>query len=247
VEATLDLQIVGQRFGQNIPRKFASGVQDVGVPWNLEVATIGETPRVPMTASPPETRASLILRLPDASDVAAWDEFVAIYGPLVYRLALRQGLQIADADDVVQQVFTAEAQSVHHWLERPERGRFRGWLLTIARNIAIKALTRRPHGGVGAGGDVAHGSLQEIIASDGLLSSQFDLEYRREVYRWAAEEVRIVVSASTWDAFHLTHVEGISIANAAVQLDLTVGNIYIARSRVISRLRELAKQFEVSE
>ena len=89
-------------------------MQDVGVPWNLLVATIGETPQVPMTASPPETRASLILRLRDAADVAAWDEFMAIYGPLVYRLALRQGLQTADADDVVQQVFTAIAQSVHH-------------------------------------------------------------------------------------------------------------------------------------
>ena len=122
---------------------------------------------------------------------------MAIYRPLVYRLALRQGLQIADADDVVQQVFTAVAQSVHYWLERPERGRFRGWLLTIARNIAIKTLTRRPHGGVGVGGDQAHGSLQEIIAPDGLLSSQFDLEYRREVYRWSAEEVRAAVSAST--------------------------------------------------
>ncbi len=58
-----------------------------------------------MIPSPPETRASLIVRLRDAADVAAWDEFVATYGPLVYRLALRQGLQAADADDVVQQVF----------------------------------------------------------------------------------------------------------------------------------------------
>ena len=100
---------------------------------------------------------------------------------------------------------------------------------------------------MGVGGDQAHGSLQEIIAPDGLLSSQFDLEYRREVYRWSAEEVRAAVSASTWIAFHLTHVEGISISSAAAQLGLSVGNVYIARSRVISRLRELAKQFEVSE
>lgn len=53
-----------------------------------------------MLPSPPETRASLIVRLRDVADVAAWDEFVAIYGPLVYRLAIRQGLQAADAEDV---------------------------------------------------------------------------------------------------------------------------------------------------
>lgn len=65
-----------------------------------------------MLPSSSETRVSLILRLRDAADVAAWDEFVAIYGPIVYRMALRQGPQRADADDVVQQVFAAVAQSV---------------------------------------------------------------------------------------------------------------------------------------
>ena len=200
-----------------------------------------------MIPSPPETRASLILRLRDAADVAAWDEFVAIYGPLVFRLALRQGLQAADADDVVQQVFSAVAESVHQWLERPERGRFRGWLLTIARNIAIKALTRRPHGGVGLGGEQSSDRLVEIAAPGGPISSQFDLEYRREVYRWAAEQVRDAVASSTWNAFQLTHVDGLSIADAAAQLSISVGNVYIARSRIISRLRELAKKFEVSE
>ena len=55
-----------------------------------------------MTSSPPETRASLIQRLPNPADVAAWDEVMSIYGPLVYRLARRKGLQPADADDLVQ-------------------------------------------------------------------------------------------------------------------------------------------------
>lgn len=197
-----------------------------------------------MIPSPPETRASLIVRLRDAADVAAWDEFVAIYGPLVHRLAMRQGLQAADAEDVVQQVFAAVAQSVHQWLERPQPNRFRGWLLTIARNIAIKTLTRRPQGGVGLGGDPG---LNELVAAEGDWSSHFDIEYRREVYRWAAEQVQNTVSSTTWNAFQLTHIEGVSIADAAKRLSMSVGNIYIARSRVISRLRELAKQFEVSQ
>lgn len=200
-----------------------------------------------MLPSPPETRASLILRLKDAADVAAWDEVAAIYGPLVFRLAVRQGLQAADADDVVQEVFAAVASTVAKWVEQPQRGRFRSWLLAIARNIAINLLTRRPHGGVGRGGEEAIDALANLPAPVGRLSSQFDLEYQREVYRWAAEQVRESVVRVTWDAFHLTHMEGIPIADAARQLGISVGNVYIARSRVMSRLRELAKQFEVSE
>lgn len=200
-----------------------------------------------MVPSPPETRASLILRLRDAADVAAWEEVAAIYGPLVFRLALRQGLQAADAEDVVQEVFAAVAATVAKWLEQPRRGRFRSWLLGIARNIAINILTRRPHGGVGIGGDNATDNLAKIPAPSGPLSSQFDLEYQREVYRWAAEQVRESVAQVTWDAFHLTHMEGTTIPEAAKQLGISIGNVYIARSRVMSRLRELARQFEVPE
>lgn len=200
-----------------------------------------------MNPSPPETRASLILRLKDAADVAAWDEVAAIYGPLVFRLAIRQGLQAADADDVVQEVFAAVASTVTKWVEQPQRGRFRSWLLTIARNIAINVLTRRPPGSVGRGGEEAIDTLASLPVPDGQFSSQFDLEYQQEVYRWAAEQVRESVVRVTWDAFHLTHMEGVSIADAAKQLGISVGNVYIARSRVMSRLRELAKQFEVEE
>jgi len=200
-----------------------------------------------MPLSPTDTRASLILRLPDAADVAAWDECVAVYGPLVFRLARRRGLQPADADDLVQEVFAAAARQVGDWLQRPDRGKFRAWLLRIARNIAINLLTRRPHGGVGAGGEEAGDRLASLPAAADDLSHTFELEYRREIFRWAAEQVRPSVAEATWVAFTLTHLDGISPAEAAHRLGTTVGNVYIARSRVMSRLRELVQQFEVRE
>jgi RNA polymerase sigma-70 factor (ECF subfamily) len=200
-----------------------------------------------MPPSPPETRASLILRLRNPADVAAWDEVVSVYGPLVFRMARRRGLQPADADDLVQEVFSAVARQVGDWVLRPDRGRFRAWLLQIARNIAVNLLTRKPFGAIGVGGDEAEGWLEEIPEQVDELSSQFDVEYRREVFRWAAEQVRESVARTTWQAFQLTHVEDVSIADAALQLGISVGNVYIARSRVMKRLRELAEKFEVRE
>jgi hypothetical protein len=61
---------------------------------------------------PPETRETLIRRLPDAADVEAWDEFVAIYEPLLFRLARGRGMQPADAEDFVQEVLTAVARNI---------------------------------------------------------------------------------------------------------------------------------------
>ncbi len=200
-----------------------------------------------MLPSPPETRASLILRLPDPADVAAWDELVCIYGPLVFRLARRQGLQAADADDLVQEVFSAVARSVATWLERTDRGKFRAWLLRIARNVAVNFLTRRRHRAWGTGGAEADFELTLLPNTNDPLSSQFDLEYRREIFRWAAEQVQSAVSETTWQAFWLTHVENRAVRDVATQLGISVGQVYIGRSRVMSRLRTLVQKFEEVE
>ncbi len=77
----------------------------------------------------PRTRESLILRLPTATDAAAWQEFAAIYEPLVYRFARRRGLQDADARELVQNVFVAVSRAVVDWRPNPtgasfERGCF---------------------------------------------------------------------------------------------------------------------------
>jgi len=66
----------------------------------------------------PETNHSLIARVQDLGDGASWAEFLAIYQPVVYRIARRRQVQEADALDVVQQVLLSIAKSI----ERRELG-----------------------------------------------------------------------------------------------------------------------------
>ncbi len=191
----------------------------------------------------PETRASLILRLPDAADARAWDDFVEIYAPLVYRLARRHSLQPADADDLVQDVLSAVARSVEAWLARPDRGQFRAWLLRIAKNLAINKLTRHKDRAIGVGdSNMAH--LLSQHPANGDQATEFDLEYRRELFLWAAQRVREQIAEPTWQAFWLSTIESKPIAAVASQLTMSLGSVYIARSRVMARLREYVRQFE---
>ncbi|MCA9192042.1 MAG: RNA polymerase sigma factor [Planctomycetales bacterium] len=196
-----------------------------------------------MPISPPETRASLILRLQNADDVAAWDEFVELYGPVVFRAARARGFQNADAENVVQEVFLAVAQSLTKWLQREDRGRFRSWLLRIARNETINMLTRRVTRSLGDDGDTGWQQLLDIPDVDAV-SSLIDLEYERAVFKWAAERVQQSVAPHTWQAFWLTHVEGLSVEDAAKRLQTRAGNIHFGRSRVMARIRELVIQYE---
>jgi RNA polymerase sigma-70 factor (ECF subfamily) len=186
----------------------------------------------------PETRASLILRLPDADDARAWDDFVAVYAPLVYRLARRHGLQPADSDDLVQDVLAAVAKAVETWLARDDRGPFRAWLLRIARNHAMNALTRHKYRPVGTGDSNMAALLAQQPSANGEAASEFDLEYRRELFHWAAERVREEVSDRTWQAFWRSTIEEQTIAAVAKEQEMSVGSVYIARSRVMARLRE---------
>jgi RNA polymerase sigma-70 factor (ECF subfamily) len=194
----------------------------------------------------PDTRLSLIVRLQGEPDAAAWAEFVRLYRPVVIRLARRRGLQDADADDLAQQVLLAVARAVQRWEPDAERGRFRAWLRRIAENCAINALTRRPLDR-GSGLTEELERLCEIPVPMGEETIELRREYRREVFQWAAREVRAEFQSETWAAFWLTAVQGATIEEAAETLSKSVGSIYAARSRVMKRLREKVGEWEETE
>ena len=189
----------------------------------------------------PETRASLVLRVNDPGDQQAWDEFVQLYHPVIYRVARSRGLQEADAQDLVQTVFVSIADSIGRWSERDANVKFRHWLLRVAKNATINALTRRPEDRAGG---LADGLLEDIQAGDSQSESMIELEYRRELFIRASEIVRVDVSPETWRAFELTAIEGISKEDAARELGKSIGTVYAARSRVMRRLTETVSELE---
>ena len=191
---------------------------------------------------PPATRRSLIVKLRDPADTDAWCEFVTLYEPLIYRLARRKGLQDADARDLCQEVFRTVAQAIERWDLDPARGSFRGWLSRIARNLLVNFLTRRPYRLRGSGSTSVQDLLEAQPAQDPSATALFEAEYRRRLFRWAADQARGEFATTTWQAFWQTAVEGRPPRDVAAELGLSVGAVYIARSRVLARLRRRIEQ-----
>lgn len=191
----------------------------------------------------PETSHSLIARVKDLGDGVAWAEFLGIYQPVVFRMARRRGLQDADAQDVMQQVFLSISKSIEGWIPGDLQPPFRAWLTKIARNAITKALTRRPRDA--ATGSTSMVELLEAQPDPQETTAEILAEARKELIRWATEQIRSEFSEVTWNVFWRTAIEGVPIAEVAKSTGRSAGAVYVARYRVIARLKE--KVLEVSQ
>lgn len=191
----------------------------------------------------PSTRQSLLVRLRNADDEQAWSEFTELYGPLVHRLARRSGLQEADAQDLVQDVFRAVARAIERYDPDPGRGSFRAWLSRIARNLIINLLAARQRHPQGTGDSDIQRLLEAEPEPNSEDSAYFDVECRRRLLVWAAERVRGEFSAAAWQAFWQAGVEGRSPKDVAQTLGMSVGTVYQYKSRAIVRIRREIERF----
>jgi RNA polymerase sigma factor (sigma-70 family) len=191
----------------------------------------------------PATRTSLLVRLRDPDDKEAWRQFVGLYAPLIHGLARKRGLQDADAADLTQEVLQAVAGSVGGLDYDPVRGTFRGWLYTIARRKIHDFHNSRQRREQGSGDSATLQLLGEYPAQ-AEDAERWERDYRQHIFNLAAEQVRGSFEPATWRAFWLLAVEGKTGAEAARTTGLSVGAVYVARSRVLARLKQRIQEIE---
>lgn len=190
----------------------------------------------------PTTRASLLASLNDPASEEAWTEFTGIYRPLIVRVAIAKGLQLADAEDLAQEVLGTVARAIETFESRGE-GSFRGWLFQITRNLVVNHLTRGS-GPLGSGDSHVQQMLLQQPDPSSETATLFRLELRRFHFERAAKRLKSQFSEATWFSFWLTAVDGHSIAETAQRLGKSAGAVRVARCRVLSRLRLEVQQNE---
>ncbi|HBE68491.1 MAG TPA: hypothetical protein DDW52_10125 [Planctomycetaceae bacterium] len=183
----------------------------------------------------PETRDSLIQSLVNPANEKAWTEFEQLYTPVVLAMAKRRGMQDADARDVSQQVLISVSRAVADWQPGKDKPPFRAWLSVVARNAITKVLARVPSDR-GAGSTSV---LQRLNAEpDPSASAEMARAARRQIILALAEQVRNEFSPEIWEAFWLSAIEGLSVSEVVKKLGKSPGAIYVARYRVIARMRD---------
>jgi RNA polymerase sigma-70 factor (ECF subfamily) len=176
------------------------------------------------------TSATLLDQLRQANQPEAWARFVQLYSPLLLYWAARQGFREADAEDLVQEVLVKLVRELPAYEQR-EGQSFRGWLFRVTvnqcRDFRRRKATRALPGDEGLSG-VSAPSVAELA----------EAEYRRLLVRRGLELIRADFNDTTWTAFTRLTMEGRSAADVAAELNLSVNAVYLARHRVLARLRQ---------
>jgi RNA polymerase sigma-70 factor (ECF subfamily) len=161
----------------------------------------------------------------------AWCRFVDLYTPLLFGMARRVGATREDIADLVQDVFAVLLREVAEFRYRPGL-RFRGWLFTIVRN----QWRNRQNGQRAATSEADLASLETVPAPDNV-AEMTEAEYREHLVRRALQLMQAEFAEADWKACWQNVVEGRPAAEVAAELGLTVNQVYLAKSRILHRLR----------
>jgi len=194
----------------------------------------------------PLTQESLLVRIQDSNDHQAWCRFVDVYGPVLYQFARRQGLQDSDAADLTQDVMRRVSGAINRFQYNQDLGTFRGWLYSIARNSLRNFIASSARRLKGTGDTQFHKSLEQLPdeAED---SKVWDEEYERHLLMVAADQIKGAFAETTWQAFWQTAVEAKDVKDVARSLDISIGALYVAKSRVLARIRQEVRKLETCD
>jgi RNA polymerase sigma-70 factor (ECF subfamily) len=192
------------------------------------------------------TDVSLLLRLrQDPKDQAAWSNFVKRYGRRIFLWCRHWQLPEVDAEDVTQNVLMILAEKLREFQYDPA-GSFRAWLKTVTHHAWSKYVTSQQRPGRGTGDSQTFGLLQTIEARDDL-TAKLEEEFDREVLELAMVRVAQRVETHTWRAFQLLALQGLPGAEVAASLDMPIGMVYVAKSRVQKMIQNEIRQLEGGE
>jgi RNA polymerase sigma-70 factor, ECF subfamily len=201
---------------------------------SLLVPAMSDDKPVPESAPAGNTSLTMLERM-QSHDALAWERFVDLYSPMVFSWLRRAGFRDEDARDLLQDIFLLVSRSIGQF-ERREEGSFRGWLGTVTANRVREYYRSRKDQPVAAGGSDAHLQLLQVAQQEP--GDPSDPGSSNSLLHRGLELIRRDFEERTWQAFWRCAVAGQAAADIARDLGMTAGGVYMARARVLRRLRE---------
>lgn len=185
-----------------------------------------------------ETSLSLLARIRQTGDSDSWNRLAAIYAPLIHGWLRTYEVSGADADDLVQEVLTVVSQELPKFDHSQRTGAFRSWLRKILVHRLQNYWRDRKQHPPAKGGSSLFEQLHQLEDEKSQLSRIWNEQHDRDVIARLLEVVRPRFQAKTWEAFRRQMFEGQAPAEIAVDLDMKLASVYVARNRVLTAMRK---------
>ena len=184
-----------------------------------------------------ETSASLLERVRGAGDAESWQRLVDVYTPLIRNWLRRQQLIPSEHDDVIQEVLSIIVRKIPTFEHNGRPGAFRAWLRAITVNCLRDFWRSKKAPALPNDSDVLS-RLAELEDPASNMSRLWDEEHDRAVTRRLLELLKPRFKPQTWQAFQRVSLEGADPDAVAAELGITVNAVFIAKSRVMTLLRQ---------
>jgi RNA polymerase sigma factor (sigma-70 family) len=184
-----------------------------------------------------ETSLSLIDRARQSTDSLAWDRLIEVYTPLLRQWLRAYDVQDADAEDLIQEVLAVVARELPKFDHSRRTGAFRGWLRKVLVNRLRNFWRARASRPAVRGTSSLLEQLDQLEDETSQLSRIWNDQHDRDVIAKLMELVRPKFLPKTWEAFHRQMFVGQGADQVAAELDMPLGSVYMARSRVLNALR----------
>jgi len=198
------------------------------------------------------TRQTLLARMKDFEDQAAWQEFFNSYWRLIYSAARKSGLTDDEAQDAVQETILELLKRFPRFDYQPAKGSFKSWLMVITRQRIARQLGKRLPAGhpPPADADTRRTATMDRVADSGAppLEAVWDAEWQEHLMGAALAQVKSKVKPRQYQIFDLVVVQQWPVDEVARTLGLNRAQVYLAKHRVgalvkqaVNRLEQLAR------
>jgi RNA polymerase sigma factor (sigma-70 family) len=189
------------------------------------------------------TTTQLLDDLKTTDDESAWTEFCSHFQPVVIDFARKLGLSGIEAEDAAQETMAAFFKAFKEGKYDPAKGRLSNWLFGIAKRVILNLRGRRPLERLIA--DKATGtSFWDMIQDDRTLGRTWELQWQQMVMKRCLEQARREFDPKVFGAFRHYAIDQFTVEEVCQTFDMSPNAVYIAKSRILSRLRELKQRFE---
>ncbi|MEC8554795.1 MAG: sigma-70 family RNA polymerase sigma factor [Planctomycetota bacterium] len=187
------------------------------------------------------TSLSLSDLLKNREDQGSWEVMVELYQPLIEKWLLRFGAPANDREDLAQSVLLVVSNKLGAFKHSGNTGAFRSWLRSITRNCLLEFWRENKIRPIATGNSSFQESLEQLADECSELSRIWQEEYDQEVLKSLLKRIQDDFQQQSGEAFRRVAIEGIAAKEVAQQLGITVNSVFIAKSRIMNKLRLVGK------